>query len=303
MLTALVPKKINSQEDAQLVLTLANYMEQMATDDPAIYPIVEKIWRFYAQQLPGESLRLAAYLGRRGGDAQIAEAFKICQTHVDANRVMNTIPVGVGILRVNQSRVTPGSKYHKQVQRWFDLADRSDPGSPALMIQRSEFEGLVGDFEAFERYLRDYLATDNITPHQKATAYNNLAYVLALRGQGEESMGLVNEAIEILGPISDLRDTRAMVHLAMNNPQMAIEDLDAAIAYGGETPFKFFHKALAELQAGNRTNATEAMRRAIELGLEVDQLNSLEQEQFNSVVDKLDIETAKPVSVNRPDNN
>ncbi len=115
-------------------------------------------------------------------------------------------------------------------------------------------------------------------------------------------MGLVKEAIDILGPISDLRDTRAMVHLAMNRPHKAIDDLDAAIAHGGETPFKFFHKALAELQAGNRVNATEAFEHALELGLEVDQLNALEQQQFNTLVEKLDIETAKPVSISRPNN-
>ena len=298
MLTRILPREIKTKEQAQLVLTVATYMEQMAKDDPSLHDVVEKIWRFYTQELPGESLRLARYLGHRGSDAQIDEAFQICQVHVDANRVINTIPVGVGILRVNQSRIAPGSKYHRLVQSWFDLAEKSDPGSPALLIQRSEFEGLVGDYDAFERLLRDYIATDNTTPHQKATAYNNLAYVLALRGQGEESMGLVKEAIDILGPISDLRDTRAMVYLALDEPRKAIDDLDAAIAHGGETPFKFFHKALAELHAGNRVYATEAFERALELGLEVDQLNALEQEQFNTLVEKLGIEIDKPVSIN-----
>ena len=302
LLTKLIPKEIKTKEQAQLVLTLATHMERMAKDDPSIYPEVEKIWRFYAKQRPGESLRLAAYLGRRGEIAQIDEAFQICQVHVEANRVINTIPVGVGILRVNQSRISPGSKYHQLVKSWFDLAEKGDPGSPALLIQRSEFEGLVGDYDSFERHLRKYLATENITPHQKATAYNNLAYVLALQGQGKESMGLVKEAIGILGPISDLRDTRAMVHLALNEPHKAIDDLDAAIAHGGETPFKFFHKALAELHAGNRVNATEAFEHALELGLEVDQLNALEQQQFNTLVDKLDIAMAEPVSISRPNN-
>jgi tetratricopeptide (TPR) repeat protein len=300
LLRKVLPKEITTKEQETLAVSLANVMEQMANDDPQLYPYVESIWQNYTRQVPEQSLLLAGYYGRRGSKEQIESAFKICQTHVDAGRIQETLPVALGILRVNQARIPIGSPYHERVKRWFDSAERAAPNSPALAIQRSEFDGLTGDFDAVEKNLRRYISNDSITPQQKATAYNNLAYVLALQGKGAESMTLVSEAVEILGPISDLRDTRAMVYLALDKPTQALEDLDAAIAHGGESAFKLFHKALAELKSGNRENALESMQKAIELGLEVNQLNVLEKRQFETLVSQLNIEATKPVSTLSP---
>ena len=300
LLLSLIPKEIKSPEQESLTVTLARSMEQMARDDASIYKYVEGIWRNYVTQRPEQALMLAAYLGTRGGLDQIDEAFKICKQHVDSGKLLETLPVALSILRVNQSRIPIGSQHHMQVQSWFEAAKRLAPNSAALTIQRSEFDGLMGDFNAVENNLRNYISSNQITPLQKATAYNNLAYVLALQGKGEESMPLVEEAVGILGPISDLRDTRAMVYLALNKPSQALEDLNAAIEHGGETGFKLFHKAIAELDSGDRENATESMRKAIEMGLEINQLNILEKQQFEKLVSTLNIEATKPVSTRTP---
>ena len=300
LLLGLLPKEISSRQQESLTITLAKAMERMARDDSQIYKYVEEVWRNYARQRPEQSLMLAAYLGTRGEMGQIDEALKICKAHVDSGKLQQTLPVALGILRVNQSRIPIGSQHHKRVRTWFDAAKRVAPDSPALTIQRSEFDGLMGDFDAVEKSLRQYVSSDEITSQQKATAYNNLAYVLALRGKGEESMRLVEQAVDILGPISDLRDTRAMVYLALNKPNQALEDLNAAIDHGGESAFKLFHKALAELETGHRENATESMQKAIDLGLEINQLNILEKRQFEELVSKLNIEATKPVSTVAP---
>ena len=296
LLSSYVPREIRNAEQENIVVAIAKAMELMAKDDPQIYPYVEKVWRLYVRQFPRQSLALAQYLGNRGNPDQIAEAFAICESHVNAGRLQQTLAVALGILRVNQARIPVGSEYHAQVEGWFDQAQREHPDTPALVIQRSEFEGLIGNFDAVETSLRRYIEHEAITPQQKATAYNNLAYVLALQGKGRESMPLVEEAVQILGPISDLRDTRAMVYLALNKPHEALEDLNDAIAHGGETPFKLFHKALVELETGDRLNATESMQKALELGLEVNQLNLLEKRQFERLISQLSIETTKPVS-------
>ena len=50
-------------------------------------------------------------------------------------------------------------------------------------------------------------------------ALNNLAWLLALQHKnGTEALKFINRAIDLAGPVAELFDTRAIVHLALNNP-------------------------------------------------------------------------------------
>ena len=73
---------------------------------------------------------------------------------------------------------------------------------------------------------------------------NNLAVLLALQGvKLDESLTIINHAIEIAGPISAMLDSRASVYTAMDRPRQALKDLDDAMS-DGETPVHLFHQAL-----------------------------------------------------------
>ena len=83
-----------------------------------------------------------------------------------------------------------------------------------------------------------------------------------------------------------------MVYIARGEPINALQELDAAISDGGETPNKYFHKALAEYRAGNHLGAQDAIDRAQQLGLEVDDLSEMERRLYEQLVKALAEEAA-----------
>ena len=299
LLQPLLPKEFKTEEAKNRIVSLANHMEQMGEDDPRFFQIVEKIWRKYVQNNPGESLRLAVFLGRQKDTAKLDEAFQICQAAIQSGQAQQALQVAVAILRMNQDRIPVGSRQHELVKQWYDAEERANPDSAALAIQRSEFDGIIGDFDRAVSNLEKYRTDESVSPQQRAMANNNLAYILALQGKGQRALDLIDESVGILGPISDLLDTRAMANLAMGRTDEALDDLNKAITFGGESAFKLFHLALAEIQSGRGVAAKETLRKAKEMGLEMNQLNLLEQKQFKLVqtaVENVDEERTEPVS-------
>ena len=64
-----------------------------------------------------------------------------------------------------------------------------------------------------------------------ATAYNNLAWLMALKdGKGREALEYINRAIKLKGPLPDFLDTRGVVYLTVGDSQLAIDDLEKAVA-------------------------------------------------------------------------
>ena len=130
--------------------------------------------------------------------------------------------------------------------------------------------------EAIKLY-RAALADPKLTPLQKAIVQNNLAFVLALTKQSPaEAVSLTNEAIKIVGPRSDLLDTRALAYMADGKADQALHDLRLA-ASDSPTPTKYFHLAQAEKQANHIEAAREAMASANKLGgVKLGQLSPIE---------------------------
>jgi len=113
---------------------------------------------------------------------------------------------------------------------------------------------------------------------------NNLAVLQALQGVDlEESLKLVNRAIEIAGPIGPMLDSRATVHLAMRQPDKALEDLNTAIA-DKETPVRLFHRALAHEQGGHKATARADLEKALKAGLTKEMLQPLELPAFEKLL-------------------
>jgi tetratricopeptide (TPR) repeat protein len=153
--------------------------------------------------------------------------------------------------------------------------------------------------EAAEIYAK-LLKRDDLTGLRRAVVLNNLAYLVALAGnaaaQNDDPLKLVNEAAQIMGPNSDILDTRAVVYIASGRYQDAIDDLELAVT-DGPTPSKYFHKAQAHLGAKQNAAALEAWKKAEDLGLNRDALNRMEHENYEKL--KLEIEKLRGSSVTR----
>ena len=93
--------------------------------------------------------------------------------------------------------------------------------------------------------------------------------------------------MDILGRSPDILDTRAVVFIANNQFDEAIEDLKLSVT-DNPTAAKYFHKTIAHLGAGQNSDALGAWKEALKLGLERDGLGRMEREQFDEVKSRID---------------
>ena len=227
-----------------------------------------------ADRRPGIILSFAGFLGRRG---RVPEALDLIDARawkaLPAERVANASTT----LLYNPGASTPALQ--DRVSRRLEGAARDHPDSISIRFDLSNLRLLQGRFDEAEAILRDL--------HERNTSLaaplNNLAYVLALRGQGADGASrYIGAAIELEGELPGLLDTRALVQLAQNRPDLAIRDLEDAIAVepAGD---KYFHLARAYLAAGRRGDAADALARAKKSGLDVAALHPLEQGTFRQL--------------------
>ena len=125
-----------------------------------------------------------------------------------------------------------------------------------------------------------------------------------------DTMKLVSEAVDILGPSSDILDTRAVVFIsrgdsesdpgkAQGEDKKAIADLDLAVT-DGPTPSKYYHLALAHLKAKESRAAVEAWEKAEGMGLSRESLNRMEFDQYDQVKAEIDKLRGRSVTKSEP---
>jgi predicted Zn-dependent protease len=127
---------------------------------------------------------------------------------------------------------------------------------------------LEGRYDEVIKIYREMLASGKLNPQLKAIVQNNLAFVLAAINptpeRGAEAQKLIEEAIRVLGPTSDILDTRAIAYLAQGKPDLAAADLKTALV-DRPTTAKYYHLAQVEKQLGNVDAARAAITKAQEL--------------------------------------
>ena len=110
---------------------------------------------------------------------------------------------------------------------------------------------------------------------------------MAVTGQElPEALKRIGESIPVIGPQSDLRDKRGLVHLNQGNVKAAVADFRVSAA-DSPTKAKYFHLALAEKKANNLDAARDTIARAEDLGDNVVGMTSLEREAYERLVDEL----------------
>ncbi len=284
-LKTIIPPDL-APKDVDRLRIVGEIVEQLGDYDPRMYGVAEKVLRRYVQAKPQESLVLAAFLGRRGGEDQVPEGLRLCGEHLNDGKQIAALQMANAILRRNNGTKN-FQKYVDVVRTWYEKVQDSQPDNLTLLIQRSEFEDLAGDSSQSEAWLRDYMQHEEVSNRQRAVVANNLAYLLALRGETDESYELVQSAMKFLGPTADLRDTLGMVYLARKQPEKALTEFEAAVGDGGANSFKHIHLALAQAALEDYTQAADSVRNAVARGFNISQLNRAERDSFDGLESQL----------------
>jgi tetratricopeptide (TPR) repeat protein len=155
------------------------------------------------------------------------------------------------------------------------------------MVSEAEMWEIQQKYDESRAAYEKLLTRDDVPAVMRAAANNNLAYLLALSGQDpDRALEAVNQAIEVIGPISDILDTRALVYLARGENDKAVEDMQLSIKVG-PTPSKYFHLVWALLAAGKDDAARDAWKKAQEAGLTPAPASKLEEKPFEDVQKKI----------------
>lgn len=189
-----------------------------------------------------------------------------------------------------------------RVESWLTRALREDPESIKLVLQKAEILGARKQYSESVDIYRDLLKRDDLTGFNRAVVLNNLAFMLASSTSdapsNKEAMEYVNEAAQILGPRSDILDTRGVVHMALGNSDEAVSDLEYAVT-DQPTASKYFHLCRAYLLARQNQKAVGAWRKAVELGLSESDVGTVEREVYREVEKRIKQLAPDAVASNR----
>lgn len=201
------------------------------------------------------------FLGRQG---RAQEALDLLAANSEDFALERAVGMAVQVFR-NQTDEASAGPAAERIRGILSKAQRDDPGSLVLELLNAEFLSLTDQLKEAEGVYRKLLADKNLGPVQTAIVANNLAFFLAEPATAADARKLIDAAIEQLGPLPDLLDTRGLVRLAEGDARGAIEDLQDAIL--APSSLKYLHLAAAELANGDRSAAEKALEKARKAGL------------------------------------
>lgn len=227
------------------------------------------------------TIAMASYLGRRG---DIDRAFVLLEEARKNQPMIEILPCALEALRGHRDMAT--KEKFKMLEEWVGTGLKGEANPQQIKLLLAELYDLQGRYPEVISTYRDILADEEANAYQKALVKNNLAFVLAITKESPlalaEALKITDEAIRVLGPTSDLLDTRGLVYLSMAKSNEALADLRTAIAADASST-KYFHLAMAEKQAGNVEAARTALAKAVEMGIDANQFTSLEKANFEKL--------------------
>lgn len=236
----------------------------------------ENLLQSQAKQDPARMLTLIRLLGQRW---RLDEAFQHCREVETLDNPDEIAMTYVELLRTGQA----APEHFEQAINWLKKAAAANPESAQLQFQLANAYHLYGDFDLAEAH---YVATLKLAPSAVA-ACNELSLLRILRGKREKSsLDLVNRALNLVGPLDFLLDTRASIYLALDQPKAALQDLERCIE-DAPSPTKYFHLAQAQMALKNRAAAETAFAKAIAAGLHIELLHPLEKPEMEKLATRL----------------
>ncbi len=214
----------------------------------------EKWYREYVplaeEKNPEARLRYVGFLGRQRRPADVLAECEKALRRCPPERVAAACAVSL-------QAACAGPEHYAALERWLLPALAKAPGAAGLVEALATAREYQGRFAEAERLYRELLAAQP----NNLVALNNLAYLLALSdGPKDEALRLAKRAVEVIGPVAEVLDTQAVVHLSMGQGAKAMEDLKQALAQKTPPPTVRFHLAQAHEKLGEREDATRLLR-------------------------------------------
>ncbi len=281
MLKAMTPDLTRlTEEQLKFVRGLAQTADGAGDHEYALTLMQE-----YARRAPDGALELARMNALYGNvDEGLASLRSLAPQNMD-----DSMRIAVEVLR-NRRNEDP-AKLDAEVERIVRSALRDDPESARRLVLEAEMLEVQEKFDESIAAYQKLLARDDVPTLVRATALNNLAFILALKSRTPEDLELalnsVNEAIELIGPISDILDTRALVYLKQQQYPLAAEDMKQAVKMN-PTASKYYHLAAALLGAGDEEGAAAAWKQAQAEGIGPDAVSKLEQQDLEGFIKKIE---------------
>jgi tetratricopeptide (TPR) repeat protein len=281
ILTSMTPN-LNTLNEQQLQFLRSLVQLADGVDD---HEYALKMMQEYARRVPGNELELARFTLLYG---DIDQGLSLLQGQFET-RMDDVLSVALEGFRKRRSEAQ--EKLDAEITRMIRLALRDDPESARRLVFEAEMLEVQEKFDESIAAYNKLLARDDVPKIVRATALNNLAFILALQSKRPEDLELAlrssNQAVEILGPLSDILDTRALVYIASNHFEDAVADMRLSVMVS-PTPSKYYHLAVAELGAGNEAAAKAAWARAKADGIGPDKVSQLERAALDGFSRKMD---------------
>jgi tetratricopeptide (TPR) repeat protein len=261
---------VKAKNDASVTAGAAGLCEQIGGFDAA-----EEFYRSYAAQMKGvEGISLLArFLARRD---RLAEALDTCEAAWTRDPGDAIAVVSLAVLKAGKPREEDLRRVEAQVQAALRKEKRAN-----LLLCLGGLAELRGRYDDAENIYRQVLEMD----FRNAVAANNLAWVLALRGRSlDEALQLVKGAIDQLGPLPEMLDTRGLIYVSRGDAANAIADLtevcqradpSSSLRASGS-----FHLARALYHQGDLDKARDALEKSKTAGLNPECLPAPERASY-----------------------
>jgi tetratricopeptide (TPR) repeat protein len=250
-------------------------------EDLGFMKAADKVYEQYAALGGDGVLARIEFLSRQG---RTDEAMELLETHQEAMSLERALTVALRIASA-QTDDAKAKQAAIKVREKLEKAKRVDSGSLVLRLIDAELVSIEGREADAEKVYRDLLASKDLDATQRAIVANNLAFHLAAPATVDEARQLVDVAIEQLGAIPDLLDTRGLVRLAGGDARGAVEDLREAVLVPSAA--KYLHLAVAELAAGDDSAARSAFKKSRDAGIDRERLSRSDRERLRQLEDVL----------------
>jgi tetratricopeptide (TPR) repeat protein len=249
--------------------------------NPSLIEATCQLYRDACLRDPNQRGLFVQFLGSHG---RTTEALEICQTW--RKEGPSAVALAAAAAAVSQPGAPAGdtSRVEEAIRDELRKSHKTPLISTALGTLLESHAQSPADFHQAVDAYRKGLETDP----KDVIALNNLALLLAFQDQsGDEALQLINKAIDTVGPIAALLDTRGSIQLCGSGLESkALDDFSHAVAVQ-PTATRWFHVAQAQLRLKNLAEAKQAYKQALALGLSEQQLHFLERDRLTKLSSQL----------------
>jgi tetratricopeptide (TPR) repeat protein len=207
-------------------------------------------------------------------------AMKLLEDALKIHTPHQVLLVGMEILRARKADAK--DNHFADLGRWYNAAVKTAPKDPQLEMLIGDMWEIKGDLNRAEQQYRKVLGRSDLDPIVRAHIGNNLAFILSTqRKNTDEAVALIDKAMEVYGPSSDLLDTRGVVYLAANKPDKALADFREAVLV--PSAMKWVHLAFAQSALKDQEGARASLKKAHDMDLKQQDLYEAEWTRYEQL--------------------